>query len=92
MAAYDAQILYAFADRLCARANQIVATYTLLGVLIGGGGGYVVHQQFDSLALLGAALGGLIGYMIGTEKAFQLKLQAQTALCQVKIEENTRKG
>jgi hypothetical protein len=33
---------------------------------------------------------GLLGFWNGTNKAFALKLQAQTALCHVKIEENTR--
>jgi hypothetical protein len=32
---------------------------------------------------------GLLGFGIGWNKAFLLKLQAQTALCQAKIEENT---
>jgi len=42
------------------------------------------------LGLLGAILFGLLGFWLGRERAFQLKLQAQTALCQAKIEENTR--
>lgn len=39
--------------------------------------------------VLGALFFGLFGFWIGTNKAFVLRLQAQTALCQVKIEENT---
>ena len=34
---------------------------------------------------------GALGYGMGREKAFLIKLQAQIALCQAKIEENTRK-
>ena len=90
MTTYDPQILYEFANRLYARANQVIATYTVLGALVGGGAGFSVNQQFDVYTLLGAALVGLVAYLLGVEKAFQLKLQAQTALCQVKIEENTR--
>lgn len=41
-------------------------------------------------ALLGAIVCGLFGFWTGSSKAFALKLQAQTALCQVKIEENTK--
>lgn len=59
--------------------------------MIGDAAGYMVNREADLFAALGAVVAGLIGYAIGTEKAFQLKLQAQTALCQVKIEENTRK-
>ena len=37
----------------------------------------------------GVLLGGAFGFLIGLGKAAALKLQAQTALCQVRIEENT---
>ena len=40
--------------------------------------------------LIGILVVGLLGFWIGWNKAFVLRLQAQTALCQVKIEENTR--
>lgn len=39
--------------------------------------------------LIGCLVAGLLGYWIGSSKAFSLKLLAQTALCQAKIEENT---
>jgi hypothetical protein len=39
--------------------------------------------------LIGALTAGLLGFWIGWNKAFLLKLQAQMALCQAKIEENT---
>jgi hypothetical protein len=39
--------------------------------------------------LIGILVVGLLGFWTGWNKAFVLKLQAQTALCQVKIEENT---
>jgi hypothetical protein len=42
--------------------------------------------------LLGAAIFGLAGYLGGRERAFRLRLQAQTVLCQIRIEENTRRG
>jgi hypothetical protein len=37
-----------------------------------------------------AILGGVIGYFTGKEKAFELRLKAQQALCQLQIEKNTR--
>lgn len=43
----------------------------------------------SSPTLLGILAFGLLGFWIGSNKAFVLKLQAQTALCQAKIEENT---
>jgi hypothetical protein len=34
----------------------------------------------------------LMGYSTGRAKAFWLKIQAQTALCQMRIEKNCRKS
>jgi len=36
-------------------------------------------------------ISAIIGYLIGCEKAFWIRLKAQIALCQAKIEENTLK-
>lgn len=90
MANYDAKILYEFADRLYRRANEIVALCVMIAGLVFGGIAYSIFNEDSTYALLGAALGGLLGYFYGQERAFLLKLQAQTALCQVQIEENTR--
>ena len=98
MAQYDPAVINEFADRLYAQAKSIIATLTVLfgflGLVFGGGVGAVLARGADgtmSGALVGALLGGLIGYVIGRERAFVLKLQAQTALCQVQIESNSRR-
>jgi ABC-type phosphate/phosphonate transport system permease subunit len=55
------------------------------------------HFSLDALGteviagLIGALIFGLLAFLAGRERAFLLKLQAQAALCQAKIEENTRK-
>lgn len=90
MVAYDPQVIYQFADRLYRQAGQIIVASTFLGGLVGLGAGYVVKESLDRYALLGAVLFGLICFALGVQRAFVLKLQAQTALCQVRIEENTR--
>ncbi len=90
MTTYDPKIMYEFADRLYKRANQIIIVSTIIGVLVGGGGGLALEATVGVWTMLAAVLGGVIGYLVGRERAFSLKLQAQTALCQVKIEENTR--
>jgi hypothetical protein len=63
----------------------------LIAALVGGGAGYALASRSTQtiVGLLGAVVVGFIGYKIGEGKAFALKLQAQTALCQVRIEENT---
>ncbi|MFN8487767.1 MAG: zinc ribbon domain-containing protein [Caldilineaceae bacterium] len=88
MARYDASIITEFAQRLYDQANLVLLLFTIGGIVIGGGGGALLSP---GIALIGALILGLIGYFIGQTRAFQLKLQAQMALCQVAIEENTRK-
>lgn len=51
-------------------------------------GGYELGEGLA--AALGAAVGLLLGYLFGSLRSKSLKLQAQTALCQQRIEENTR--
>ena len=96
MVAYDSKVLYEFADRLYRQASRIVLSYTMVGALIGfllGGGAAVAADVRDSAMVAGivvALLFGAAGFSMGQEKAFTLRLQAQTALCQARIEENTR--
>jgi len=97
MAEYDPQIIQKFADRLYGRARTVIVMTTILLVLIGGSAGLVINIPFggDEPSIIGASVGavllGAVGFVLGREGAFRLKLQAQTALCQMKIEENTRR-
>lgn len=88
MVSYDPNVIQEFADKLYARADAIVVGWTAVGALAGfvlgslmGGGGTRIVLIF---------LAGAIGYAVGMQRAFLLKLQAQQALCQVEIERNTR--
>jgi len=90
---YEPKVIEEFAASLYAQADSIVVGYSLLGVLVGGAGGYVVGMLpgiSPITAIIGFLLGGLVGFVTGTAKAFNLRLQAQQALCQVRIEANTR--
>jgi len=93
MVEYNQNIILEFADRLYNKANTIIATYAIGCAIIGLFLGYKSSYGGKAIeaAIIGGAILGTIGYYLGTEKAFSLKLQAQTALCQAKIEENTRK-
>lgn len=86
---YDPNVIQEFADRLYTKAKSIIRSYTILGVILLGFAGLATQQP--KLGLVGAVIGGVIGYIMGKEKAFVYKLQAQTALCQVQIETNTKK-
>jgi hypothetical protein len=90
---YDNKVIEQFADKLYKRANSTIATYTVLGLLIGLFVGAAIFTSTKSglFFLLSLLIFGVIGYAIGSDKAFLLKLQAQLALCQVKIEANTKK-
>lgn len=85
---YDPKVINEFANRLYKRARSIIATYTLAGLLAGAVGGLMTKEPI--VAIIAGLLGGALGYTMGRDKAFSLKLEAQTALCQVQIETNSR--
>ena len=93
--AYDPAVIQEFASRLYSQASSIIFISTLLALIIGAllGLGVVATVQDDDalvmIVLLGMVVGGAIGFSRGKERAFKLKLEAQVALCQVKIEKNT---
>jgi len=90
---YDPAIIQTFADRLYSQARAIAVIAALLGAIIGSVGGKALGAAVDADnggALLGTLLLGAAGFAVGQARAFSLRLQAQTALCQVQIEVNTR--
>lgn len=97
MVQYDPTVIQTNAQRLYKKAGMIVVTATLCGALLGGIGGFFLMATVDGVfkwVVLGAPLLllGALGYAIGSARAFVLRLMAQTSLCQVQIEINTRRG
>jgi hypothetical protein len=98
MIEYDSKLIYNFAENLYKQAAQVIFSSTLFGVVLGlvagGVGDYFrfgrAEIKLGVFAVAGALVGGLLGFMAGQQKAFELRLRAQTALCQVNIEQNTR--
>ena len=92
---YDPSIIQTFADRLYDQADKIVYSYGLLGFLVGGcvGAGIGFSMGTRDFSLLPSVLVGAIAAAfagaIGRQRAFALRLQAQTALCQAQIEANS---
>ena len=94
---YDAIIIHAYVERLYRRANNAIVTYTLLGVGMGLSVGYILagflgevgrgRKPYEALCIL---LFGGIAWSVGRDRAFALRAKAQLALCQTRIEENTR--
>lgn len=95
---YDAKIIQKFAARLYASAVLVIFFATLLGAMAGAGFGVVGlgRWMWSSIefkpvpAGVGFLIGGVIGFLVGQSIAFNLRLRAQIALCQVQIEINTR--
>lgn len=90
---YDPRIIEKFAIRLYRTAWIVIVLLTLIGLAGGGFGGYSLASWGDDeivWAAGGALILGGLGFWLGWEVAFRLKLRAQLALCQVQIEENTR--
>lgn len=92
---YDSAVIYEFAGRLIKQANDMGRNYALVGAILGlamgAGAGGASGTAVVMAPLFGAVL-GFVGYVIGRSRGFALRLQAMTALCQVRIEENTRRG
>lgn len=94
-AIYDPNIIHKHAKNLYRRANMTLILYGICGALIGYG---LVELAAEELMIkletikkaMMAVLTALLGIYIGRVRSFELLLQAQTALCQVQIELNTR--
>jgi hypothetical protein len=98
---YDPSILQEFADRLYNKAGSIIlwtaVRYGLYGFLFSGVLSIVLTETvkrsdfpFGILVVILTVVAVLHGISVGREKAFALKLQAQTILCQRQIELNSR--
>jgi hypothetical protein len=99
-AKYDPDILQQYADRLYKKANSIVVWDTIIGVLAGIAAAMILVRleargapevSDPSMAPLGLVIVGIVlGYIVGSQRAFTLRLEAQRTLCQMQIEHNTR--
>lgn len=95
---YDPAVIQKLADKLYSQANTVVFLWTLFLLLVGGAGGFFITAQpsipdknLGMFVGIGAVVGAILGYAIGQARAFQLRVLAQTALCQRQIEINTRR-
>jgi F0F1-type ATP synthase assembly protein I len=95
MSNYDPSLLRTLAEQLNAQARTAVAVGIIAGALTGGLFGFAASLIFmlsHSLLIPGAAVGAILGIFAGRRKAQALKLQAQMALSQIQIEENSRQN
>jgi len=93
---YDPQVIKEFSRRMYAQTKSIVLYHLFLGILMGLISFSVISNLLTGdldflIVALGVMIGGVMGFGAGQSRSFELKLQAQNALCQAQIEENTRK-
>ena len=96
---FDPGIIEKYADHLYRRAASLVMGATVVGGIIGAIFGGVPlthyanwpipHSAGYATAMIGALIGGFIGHVVGESRAFGLRIQAQMALHQVRVDQNT---
>jgi hypothetical protein len=98
---FDPRVIERFAEGAYRKANAIftgcVAGGVVLGAIFGAtpltplGQSWPIPQAFGfATMLLGAFLGGVIGYVVGDTRASLCRLQGQTALAQVESAKYTQ--
>ncbi len=92
MISFDPSIVRTTADRLNEQAKVTVFLHVLGGGLaLGFSSWYVANPAIATLCgASGLVLGAIVGAVVGQGKALVLRGQAQSLLCQVEIEQNTR--
>jgi hypothetical protein len=98
---FDPRVIERFAESAYRKANAIftgcVAAGVVLGAIFGAtpltpiGAHWPIPQAFGfATTLLGAFVGGVIGYVVGDTRAALCRLQGQTALAQVESAKHAR--
>jgi hypothetical protein len=98
---FDPRVIERFAEGAYRRANAIftgcVAGGVVLGAIFGAtpltplGESWPIPQAFGfATMLLGALVGGMVGYVVGDTRSALCRLQGQTALAQVESAKNAR--
>lgn len=96
MVEYDPKIIRDYAEGMYKQAQSIVTCYFFIGiflaVIVFSHISDLLKGEFDFLIIaIGVFVGGVIGLFAGKNRAFEMKLNAQQALCQVAIQENIKK-
>ncbi|MBZ4402416.1 hypothetical protein [Myxococcus sp. AS-1-15] len=91
---YDPNIIQAHAEALYAQAKGLVVRSAFAGFAFGALIGFVTGGKDSGpiLAVVGGVVLAIIGVSMARSRAFALQLQAQSALCNVAIEANTRRA
>lgn len=96
MAEYDPKVIQDYAEGLYKQSKSVTTCYFFIGIfaaiLIFSKISEILMGEFDFLIIaIGVFLGSVMGLFAGRNRAFEMQLEAQQALCQVEIQENTKK-
>lgn len=96
MIEYDPKVIQSYAERLIKESKSVVSMSFFIGLLSGmitfGGVTALFNIGYDfPLIAVGVLTGAVLGYGAGQNRAAEMRLAAQQALCQLKIEEHLRK-
>ncbi len=96
MVDYDPKIIQNYADGLYKQAQSVATCYFFIGIftsiIVFSKISDILKGEFDFLIVaIGVFIGGVIGLFAGKNRSFEMKMEAQQALCQIKIQENTKK-
>ena len=98
MIEYDRTLMQRLASDLYRQAEITVVSYVVGGAVLGAALGYLARTFLPGdesthmvLFLVPIAMGIGAGIFFSSGTAFTLRLQAQTALCQVQMEDNLRR-
>ena len=97
MVQYDEKVIQDYVEVLYKQARAVTSSHFFIGLLAG----LIAFAQISTILIggfdllitsIGVLVGAFLGLGSGRSKAFQLRMQAQMALCQVRIQQNTRKA
>ena len=99
--AFDPAIIERYVENTYRKATAVFLGSVVAGVMIGAvfgalpltslGSSWPIPRMFGfATMLVGAIIGGVIGYLIGDTRAFLARLQGQTALAQIEAAKDAR--
>ena len=99
--AFDPSIIERYVENTYRKATAVFLGSVVAGVMIGAvfgampltslGASWPIPRMFGfATMMVGAIVGGVIGYLIGDTRAFLARLQGQTALAQIEAAKDAR--